>query len=209
MGRVALADLDAVTLDAFGTLLELRYPVPALRQALAERGVERDERAVREAFEVEAEYYRAHRLQARDDETLAQLYERCGETFLAAVGAPGLAFDYGGFFEFTVIDGVPDAVERLARHGLALAVVADWDIGLAQRLHDRGLDRHLATVVTAAEVGAVKPSTAGFRLALDRLRVEPNRALHVGDQPRDAEGAAAAGMHFERAPLSDVLERLS
>jgi len=33
-------DVDAVTIDAYGTLVQLRDPVPALRDALAARGVE-------------------------------------------------------------------------------------------------------------------------------------------------------------------------
>jgi putative hydrolase of the HAD superfamily len=60
--------------------------------------------------------------------------------------------------------------------------------------------------VTSAEAGAAKPDPAAFRLALGRLRVEPERALHVGDEAEDAEGATAAGMHFAEAPLSAAFE---
>jgi HAD superfamily hydrolase (TIGR01509 family) len=61
------------------------------------------------------------------------------------------------------------------------------------------------TIVTSAEAGAAKPDPAIFRLALERLRVQPERALHVGDEPLDEEGARAAGMHFAPAPLRSLL----
>ena len=48
------AGLDAVTLDAHGTLLRLRDPVPALLGALAERGVQRSAETVEAGFRVEA-----------------------------------------------------------------------------------------------------------------------------------------------------------
>lgn len=210
MGRLTLSDLDAVTLDAFGTLLELRDPVPELRNALADRGVERSEDEVRAAFDAEVEYYARHKLAARTEDDLARLYDGCERVFLAAAGAETLSgFGYSDFFEFTIIDGVEAAVAQLRGAGLALAIVADWDIGLHSRLRETRLNGRVDTVVTAAEVGAAKPSPAGFRVALDRLGVDASRALHVGDQPRDAEGAAAAGMHFEPTPLREAVERLA
>ena len=68
-----------------------------------------------------------------------------------------------------------------------------------------GLD---ATVVTSAEAGAPKPAPAIFLLALKRLGVHPERAAHVGDSPADEEGARAAGMQFQPAPLAEAVRAL-
>jgi putative hydrolase of the HAD superfamily len=60
-----------------------------------------------------------------------------------------------------------------------------------------GLNELADAVVFAAEYGdgTGKPAPAGFRAALERLNVEPSRAVFVGDDPRtDIEGAAAIGM---------------
>jgi putative hydrolase of the HAD superfamily len=60
-----------------------------------------------------------------------------------------------------------------------------------------GLGDYVDAVVCAAEYGdgTGKPAAAGFRAALDRLSVEPSRAVFVGDDPRtDIQGAAAIGM---------------
>ena len=52
-----LAGLDAVTLDAYGTLVTLADPVPKLMDVLAERGVERSEQAVLAGFRTEVAHY--------------------------------------------------------------------------------------------------------------------------------------------------------
>ena len=54
-----------------------------------------------------------------------------------------------------------------------------------------------------------KPEPRAFLLALERLGVAAERALHVGDEETDERGAHAAGMHFAPAPLSTAVETLS
>src|SRR5204863_95186 len=55
------------------------------------------------------------------------------------------------------------------------------------------------------EAGAPKPEPAVFLLALEQLGVAPARALHVGDEAGDEDGARAAGMRFAPAPLATAL----
>jgi 2-haloalkanoic acid dehalogenase type II len=50
------------------------------------------------------------------------------------------------------------------------------------------------TVVTAEAAGAYKPRPEPYRLALDRLGVQPSRALFVAGSPSDITGARGAGM---------------
>jgi HAD superfamily hydrolase (TIGR01509 family) len=129
--------------------------------------------------------------------------------FLAAAGAeldPGeFAPAYIASIEFEPVPGAVEAVHALTARGLATAVVSNWDIGLHGHLRRLGLD---LPVVTSAEAGAPKPDPAIFRLALARLGVAPDRALHVGDSPADEEGARAAGMQFRPAPLADAVREL-
>jgi hypothetical protein len=47
------ADLDAVTIDAFGTLVELVDPTAELQELLRARGIERDREQVADAFRTE------------------------------------------------------------------------------------------------------------------------------------------------------------
>jgi HAD superfamily hydrolase (TIGR01509 family) len=206
------SSLDAVTLDAMGTLVDLEDPVPGLRAALAERGVERGAERVAAAFRAEVAYYVERTVEGRDEESLADLRRRCAAVFLehagAALDAEEFAPAFVGTIAFRPLPGVEAALARLERAGLALAVVSNWDVSLAGHLERAGLAPRFAVVVSSAEAGAAKPDRRPFELALERLGVPPARALHCGDGDSDRDGAAAAGLLFEPAPLATLPERL-
>lgn len=206
-----LAELDAVTIDAYGTLVRLTGPVPELRAGLAALGVERDAEAVGLAFAKESAYYREHSFEGRDEASLYELRLRCVAIILDELGSdlePAAFVD--GFVAAMRFELLPDAgaaLQKLRRHGLAVAVVSNWDVGLARHLGGLGLGD--VTVVTSAEAGAPKPDPAVFTLALELLGVQPSRALHVGDSDSDEAGASAAGMQFAPAPLAQAVEALT
>ena len=192
-----LAEIDAVTIDAFGTLLELRDPVESLARLLP--GFDRD--AVARAFRAENEFYVPRSHEGRDAESLARLRAASTQVFNDALGSSLAPGEFVGALEFTFIDGALEAVEALTAHGLAVCVVSNWDIGLHDWLDGLGVP-----VITSAEAGAPKPDPAVFRLALERLGVDPARTLHVGDGDADELGAAAAGLRFAPAPLAEAVE---
>ena len=204
MGR--LSELDAVTLDAYGTVLELDRPLQRLREALLARGVDRSEGEVERAFRAENAYYAEHKLDARDPAGLARLRAECAHVFVAEIGAE---LDFADAFTdalvFRAMPGVADSLARLRAHGLALAVVSNWDISLPDHLAAAAI--RVDVVVTAADAGAAKPDGKPLLVALDRLRVTPERALHIGDTGDDERAAAAAGLHFAPAPLPQAVGR--
>jgi putative hydrolase of the HAD superfamily len=206
-----LAELDAVTVDAYGTLVRLADPVPALREGLAALGVERDDETVARAFAKEAAYYREHSFEGRDDESLYDLRRRCVTIILEELGSelPPEAFVDGfvGAMQFELLPDAGAALQVIRRNGLATAVVSNWDFGLPQQLSGLGLGG--VQVVTSAEAGAPKPDPAVFRRVLELLGVRPERALHIGDSDSDKQGARAAGMHFAPAPLAAAVEALA
>ena len=206
---MSAAGLDAVTLDAYGTLVELHSPVERLRDALALRGVAVDEEVVARAFRAEVAYYAEHKGEGRDAASLADLRRRCSVVFLESAGAPGLDFvdDFAAALVFRPLPGVEGALARLRSLGLALAVVSNWDCSLARHLRELGLDG-FSTVVTSAEAGAAKPDARIFAPAVTALGVAPDRILHVGDQPEDEAGALAAGLRFAPAPLAEAVDTL-
>jgi putative hydrolase of the HAD superfamily len=206
------SNLDAVTVDAMGTLVELHEPVDRLARALQDRGVERSRQDVAEAFRKEVDYYLLHKLSATDLASLAALRRECARVFLESAGADLDPAEFTPAFVeamvFRPLDGAVAALERLRAAGLSLACVSDWDIGLREQLAKVGLDHLFDVVLTSAEAGAPKPEPALFRAALSRLRAEPGRAVHVGDRDTDRDGADAAGLAFEPVPLATVPERL-
>jgi FMN phosphatase YigB (HAD superfamily) len=206
------SELDAVTVDAFGTLLLLQDPAEPLRHALAERGVERSAGDVRAAFRAEASYYRPRSLAGRDGPSLGELRRDCVGVFLEHLGAD---LDPAGFvpafvasLAFRPAEGAAGALDALRAAGLTLACVANWDVSLSDHLRRHGLESRFRVVLTSAEAGVEKPDPGIFLAALERLGVDPRRALHIGDEDADRDGALAAGLAFEPAPLATLPERL-
>jgi HAD superfamily hydrolase (TIGR01509 family) len=194
--RVKLADLDAVTLDAYGTLLELDDPVGSLAAIVPSF----DRNAVERAFLEEAAYYADHAHEGRDPRTLKQLRAECTQVFNRALGSDVTPDQFTGALRFVFLPGVLDAVATLRRHGLDIAVVSNWDVALHTHLAPLDL-----VVVTSADAGVAKPDPAPLLLALDRLRVDPTRTLHIGDGDADRASAAAAGAAFVPAPLPEAI----
>ena len=134
----------------------------------------------------------------------------CTRVFLESAGVdldPAEFVDtYIDALRFELLPGVAEAVASLQRRGLALAVVGNWDMTLPDHLAEVGLGD--LAVVTSAGAGAAKPDPRPFRLALEELGVQPERALHIGNEETDDLGAKAAGMHFAWAPVAAALETL-
>jgi len=85
-------------------------------------------------------------------------------------------------------------VLRGLRERVRIAVVTNCSEELGRRAAACvGVD--FDTVVTAEAAGAYKPQPEPYTLALDRLDVEPLRALFVAGSPSDIAGARGAGMH--------------
>jgi putative hydrolase of the HAD superfamily len=191
---------DAVTLDAMGTLVTIEPPAPRLQRSLERRlGIAVDLPRCEGAMRVEMRHYRTHCVGARDALTLAELRLEC-----ASLVGDALALDVSGAdllpaltdaISFRAYPDALPALEALAAAGLQLAVIANWDVSLRDVLARFGLAARFGAIVTAAEVGIGKPDAAPFRAALDRLGIEAERAVHVGDDPvTDVAGARAAGL---------------
>ena len=201
MGRVNAAELDAVTIDAYGTLLTLVDPFPQLERLL--RGHDRAD--IERAFFAEADFYRAHAYKADSESSLLTLREDCVRVFNDSLGASLSAEEYVGVMQFEPLPGVVEALERLRSLGLSLAVVGNWDWSLHERLEETDLAPFFGAVVPAAN----KPAPGGILRALEELRIPAARALHIGDEPSDEEAARAAGVYFAPAPLPEAVASLA
>jgi putative hydrolase of the HAD superfamily len=100
------------------------------------------------------------------------------------------------------IPGARDALRAIAATGVKVAIVSNADGTVEQQLLDDGICQvgpgrgvKVDAVLDSTVVGVAKPDPAIFHLALTRLGVEPDRAIHVGDMPAaDVAGARAAGV---------------
>jgi putative hydrolase of the HAD superfamily len=95
----------------------------------------------------------------------------------------------------SVVERSAEALARLQAAGLRLGVVSNSDGRVEQALEAAGLRRYFDVVVDSALVGVEKPDPRIFQAALERLGVEPDEALYVGDLYQiDVIGARAAGI---------------
>ena len=99
---------------------------------------------------------------------------------------------------FRTLTAVENVEVKLAPTGVRNPDLRNRALAL---LDEVGLARYFAVVVHSAR----KPAPEGMLRALADLQVDPTRALHVGDDGADREGAAAAGMWFAPAPLSEAV----
>ena len=89
---------------------------------------------------------------------------------------------------------VVDVLEKLRQH-FTLAIVSNFDGRLRVILERLGISKYFRRVFVSSEIGADKPEPEFFRRALAFLEVQPQDALHVGDDPeRDWQAAADAGL---------------
>jgi putative hydrolase of the HAD superfamily len=98
------------------------------------------------------------------------------------------------------------AIKRHARVGIVSNNLLDEQ---QEKLQVCGLVPFVDALVVSAEARVSKPDPAIFRMALDRLHVEPAHSVMVGDSwTADVEGARAAGIRAiwfnpSGAPLPD------
>ena len=104
--------------------------------------------------------------------------------------------DYLGHYEaaWRAYDDVLPCLTALS--GLRLAVLSNGDQAQQEdKLRRTGLLGHVEAVLTSDGLGVAKPQAAAFRLACERLDVEPSRVAYVGDRlDVDARPATAAGL---------------
>lgn len=93
--------------------------------------------------------------------------------------------------------GLVPLLEALNKSGRLLAVLSDYGAVL-ERLQALQIPvRHFKALLSSMECGALKPSPRPFLKAAQRLGLEPNRILTIGNRADiDGMGARAAGMHF-------------
>jgi putative hydrolase of the HAD superfamily len=92
----------------------------------------------------------------------------------------------------------PDAVpvlRELRDRGYRLGVVSNWEEWLEELLLALDVHALFDVIVASAPFGRAKPHSSIFQQALSVAGTAPERAVHIGDSPRDdVAGARAVGI---------------
>lgn len=204
-----LCAFDAVLLDAAGTLIRPRKPVgETYAEIAASYGATLQSDRLMQAF---VEVFRnmpdlAFEWASKDE--LRRLERDWWRTLVhrVVVGTGSSVGDFDGFFEtlyqhyahgqaWQCFPEVPVVLRALRGKGYRIAVVSNFDSRLPGILDALGIREQMDAVVYSSEAGSAKPDPVIFQRALDALGVAPERAIHIGDNPRaDLDGASAAGL---------------
>ena len=206
--------IDLVTFDLYDTLIELNPPRwERLAGVARQQGIDADPLALREADRIGEDYFTEEntRLPIRDHSTAERETFRLElmRRWLEAAGLPSdpetaraLRRAYLSEFEemadqthYRLFDDVMPALRTLRRAGKKTAVISNADDDVTMVCVHFDFATLMDLIVTSALVGYEKPDSRTYYAALEPLDVDPERALHVGDQPRsDVAGARGVGM---------------
>lgn len=92
-------------------------------------------------------------------------------------------------------DDVAPTLEALSHSGIRMGLISNWDATLEHIINGLGLSHYFETILASAVVQMHKPMPEIFQLALNRLDLKPEEAMHVGDHvTADAWGSAQVGL---------------
>ena len=214
--------LKAIFFDAAGTLIHLPRPVGEHYAEVATRfGAAWDptqvDRAFRAAWASSPERISDHRPRADDDRGWWR--DLVSRVLTYVLTPPQRAkFDAEGYFDAVyahfaqpgVWAAYPEASEVLGvlrGQGLALGVISNFDRRLYPVFDNLGLTRFFDHIVISSEIGADKPDPFIFQCTLERFGVDPQEAMHVGDDPKRDWGAETLGLHIFRLERPTVTLR--
>jgi len=199
--------LEALLLDAAGTVLRLREPAAEVYVRIASRhGIKRAPADVARSLavshiappplagvplsEVPAREREGWRSVVREALGDAAADGPCFDAIFAAFARPDA---------WQLVPGLNEALRAARAHGLRIAVVSNMDARLPGLLNALGLGEALDALLLPSTCGLAKPDPRIFALALSRLGVKAEAALYVGDRELDCVAAArAAGLHAWR-----------
>ncbi|MDE0403727.1 MAG: HAD-IA family hydrolase [Nitrospira sp.] len=90
---------------------------------------------------------------------------------------------------------VPEVLQQLRSQGYELGVISNFDTRFFDIVRALRLEHFFDSITISSIAGSAKPSPQIFQRALDQHVVEPEEAMHVGDDPKeDFAGATDAGL---------------
>ncbi|MHB1416353.1 MAG: HAD family hydrolase [Chloroflexota bacterium] len=200
--------IRAVFLDLYNTIV---YFVPPRdeRQSLAcrEFGLEVAPSALWRAYVAAEDYWTEHNgrypLVRRTPEELESFYAEYERVLLTAAGldvsleqALQIYRRYSQMERrLALFDDVLPTMAEIKRRGLVLGLISNTDRDVAPLCADLGVADGFDFMLSSCVVGFEKPDPRIFRKALELAGVDPQEAIHIGDQYKsDVAGALASGI---------------
>jgi len=202
--------VKAVFLDWFNTLARFEPSRQELySRALQECGIELAPKEIMRGILTADQYYFAENakspVEKRSPEEQAKVYIHYPQAILTEAGIEvpqelplkifKIVFQQFKGVTFVLFEDVLSTLKKLKEQGLILGLLTNLSKDVNSTCRRLGLEPYLDFVVSSGEVGADKPAPRFFLAALKQAAVEPQEAVHVGDQYKiDIEGARRVGI---------------
>jgi 2-haloacid dehalogenase len=187
------SDYRALTFDCYGTLMDWETGIlTALHKILAENGKTVDDAYLLELYgkleaEAESGEFRNYK------QVLAQVVHGIGEELGFAPEAREADSLSASIVQWQPFEDTVPSLRRL-KTKYQLAIISNIDDDLFATTRPK-LGVTFDQVITAEQAGAYKPSLKPFRLAIQRLGLDPKQILHVGQSLyHDTVPAQSLGM---------------
>ena len=202
--------IKAVFLDWFNTLARFEPPREELySRALQEFGIEVPPKKLMRGILTGDRYYFEENakspVEQRSPEEQAKVYSYYPKAILTEAGIEvpqelplkifKIVFQQFKGVTFALFDDVLSTLKNLKEQGLILGLLTNLSKDVDSICRRLGLEPYLDFIVSSGEVGVDKPDPRFFQAALKQAAVEPQEAVHVGDQYKiDIEGARGVGI---------------
>jgi putative hydrolase of the HAD superfamily len=196
----------AVFFDAGGTLIYAPLEETFV-DICAKHGVDLDIERVNEAYEVfvreDTSFFKKNRDLASQDPV--RFWNQCNKQMLEYLGVDGDTvaiakqitdvFPTSSAIQWRIYSDVPNSLGELKEMGFALGVISNFDPFLKDILARLDLAQYFNVIIASTEVGVLKPDPEIFRLALEKVGLDAEDSIYVGDAYYpDIVGATSAGL---------------
>ena len=106
---------------------------------------------------------------------------------------------------YEIAVGALRLLEHLRNRGFLLGIVSNNKPQIRQTLSDLDFIKYFDVVVISEEVGLYKPDPAILRYACEKLNVQPEKTLYVGDHPFDVFCAQEASVQSAWIPINEFM----
>lgn len=196
--------IRAVFVDAAGTLMRLREPVGITYARFARQYPQNGQHGGQEIGPVEVEARFRAAMRAR--RARGERQEGDGRAFWGPVVAESVGSDDPALFAaiyawyatpraWWIDTEALQVLGGLARQGVRLGILSNWDTRLRTLYLRFALDRMFPLLLCSGELEMEKPDPEIFLAACRAAGCRAREAVHIGDDPVcDVEGARGAGM---------------
>lgn len=218
---IIIMKIKAVGFDIGQTIIQYNKPLnwkslyrPALEQVLLKCGIPITEDKILKGIEILSKYNT--RINHREYEVSSDIIFT---NILSSWNVDRTVIDNAknAFYLFFQQEAHPfeyveELLKQLKLKGIKICILTDVAYGMDNKysLNDiKSISQYIDIALTSVDVGYRKPNEKGFKLLLDRLNINSEEMIFVGDEEKDMIGANNTGIYSVLINRDDMVKDYS